>query len=57
MPTKLQAYRQMADHAVLQITGGHQSWTVFLQTVARFYKYPYNEQIMIHAQRSDATAC
>ena len=57
MPSNLQAYRQMADHAALQITGTHQSWMAFLQTAARLYKYPYNEQVMIHAQRPEATAC
>ena len=57
MPSKLQAYSQMADHAAVQITGSHQSWMAFLQTVARLYKYPYNEQVMIHAQRPNATAC
>ena len=57
MPSNLQAYRQMADSAALQITGSHESWKAFLQTAARLYKYPYNEQVMIHAQRPDATAC
>ena len=57
MPSNLQAYRQMADHAQQQITGSHQSWMAFLQTAARLYKYPYNEQVMIHAQRPNATAC
>lgn len=57
MQNKLHAYRQMADHVALQITGSHQSWLAFLQTAARLYKYPYNEQVMIHAQRPNATAC
>lgn len=57
MPSNLQAYRQMADSAALQITGSHESWKAFLQTAVRLYKYPYNEQVMIHAQRPDATAC
>ena len=57
MPSTLQAYAQMADHAATQITGSFQDWTAFLTTAARLYKYPYNEQLMIHAQRPDATAC
>ena len=57
MPSNIQAYRQMADHTAMQITGSHQSWMAFLETAARLYKYPYNEQVMIHAQRPDATAC
>ena len=57
MPSNVQALAQMADHAATQITGSHQDWTDFLTTAARLYKYPYNEQLMIYAQRPDATAC
>ena len=57
MPSKLQSYMQMADEAQRQITGSLQGWTSFLSTAARLYKYPYAEQVMIHAQRPDATAC
>jgi N12 class adenine-specific DNA methylase len=57
MPSKVTAYAQMADHAAQQITGSRKSWTDFLTTAARLYKYPYNEQLMIYAQRPDATAC
>ena len=51
------AYAQMAEDTAKQITGSYQSWTAFLQTAARLYKYPYLEQLMIFAQRPDATAC
>ena len=57
MPSKLQSYMQMADEAQRQITGSLQGWTSFLTTAARLYKYPYAEQVMIHTQRPDATAC
>ena len=57
MPSKLQTYMQMADDAQRQITGSYRGWTGFLTTAARLYKYPYAEQVMIHAQRPDATAC
>ena len=57
MPSKLQTYMQMADEAQRQITGSYRGWTGFLTTAARLYKYPYAEQVMIHAQRPDATAC
>ena len=57
MPSKLQTYMQMADEAQRQITGSYRGWTGFLTTAARLYKYTYAEQIMIHAQRPDATAC
>lgn len=57
MPSKYQEYRQMADTAERQLTSNYKSWTQFQRTAARLYKYPYNEQVMIHAQRPDATAC
>ena len=57
MPSKYQEYRQMAGTAERQLTSSYKSWTQFLRTAARLYKYPYNEQVMIHAQRPDATAC
>ena len=57
MPFLLQQYRQLADITALQITGSYQSWTDFLTTAARLYKYPYHEQLMIYAQRPEATAC
>ena len=57
MVSALQQYHQLADHMATQITGSYQSWTDFLTTAARLYKYPYHEQLMIYAQRPDATAC
>ncbi len=57
MASVLQQYRQLADHMATQITGSYQSWTDFLTTAARLYKYPYHEQLMIYAQRPEATAC
>ena len=57
MVSNVQAYAQMADHAATQITGSNKSWTDFLTTAARLYKYPYHEQLMIYAQCPDATAC
>ena len=57
MVSVLQQYRQLADHMATQITGSYQSWTDFLTTAARLYKYPYHEQLMIYAQRPEATAC
>ena len=57
MASVLQQYSQLADFTATQITGSYQSWTDFLTTAARLYKYPYHEQLMIYAQRPDATAC
>lgn len=57
MPGKYLMYQQMAEQAAQQITGSYREWTGFLETAARLYKYPYHEQLMIYAQRPDATAC
>ena len=57
MPDKALAYAQMAEDTAKQLTGSHERWTAFLTTAARVYKYPYTEQLMIFAQRPDATAC
>ena len=57
MASVLQHYHQLADRMATQITGSYQSWTDFLATAARLYKYPYHEQLMIYAQRPEATAC
>jgi len=57
MTNKMQFYAQMAEDAAKQITGSREQWTAFLRTAARLYKYPYHEQLMIFAQRPDATAC
>ena len=57
MPTKAEQYAQMADQVARQLTGSWQEWAGFLTTAARLYKYPFHEQLMIYAQRPDATAC
>lgn len=57
MPTKLQTYSQLAEHTAERLTSSLSNWTGFLATVGRLYKYPYHEQLMIYAQRPDATAC
>ena len=43
--------------AYVQLTSSFGAWSAFLQTAARLYKYPYLDQLMIFAQRPDATAC
>lgn len=57
MPTKAELYAQMADKVATQLTGSWQEWAEFLTTASRLYKYPFHEQLMIYAQRPDATAC
>ena len=57
MPTKAEFYRQMAEQVSTRLVGSWKEWTAFLTTAARLYKYPFHEQMMIYAQRPDATAC
>ena len=57
MPSKAEFYRQMAEQVSTQLVGSWKEWTAFLATAARLYKYPFHEQMMIYAQRPDATAC
>ena len=57
MPSKLSFYSQMADHTAKQVTGSFGEWTAFLETMGRLYKYPFHEQLMIFAQKPNATAC
>ena len=48
---------QLAQDTARRITGSHTAWMAYLQTAARLYKYPYHEQLLIFAQRPQATAC
>ena len=57
MASKLELYSQMADQTARRITGSFADWLAFLDTAARLYKYPFHEQLMIYAQKPDATAC
>ena len=57
MPNKAQIYAQMADDAARKITGDYLDWAAFLNTSSKLYKYPFHDQLMIYAQRPDATAC
>jgi N12 class adenine-specific DNA methylase/adenine-specific DNA methylase len=57
MATKLQFYQGVAERTLGEITAYGENWRRFLDTAARLYKYPFYDQLMIHAQRPDATAC
>ena len=57
MPSKAEFYRQMTEQVSTRLVGSRKEWTAFLTTAARLYKYPFHEQMMIYAQRPDATAC
>ena len=57
MANKAEQYARLAEETAGQLTGSLQQWTAFLTTAGRLYKYPYHEQLLIFAQRPDATAC
>ena len=57
MSEKTLYYAQLAEDTARRLTGSWERWAGFLSTSARLYKYPYPDQLMIYAQRPDATAC
>ena len=57
MITKYQMISYLAEDTAKQIAKNGQEWTKYLTTAARLYKYPFHEQMLIYAQRPDATAC
>lgn len=57
MATKLQNISELAAQTTQQLTQSVDSWKSFLHSAAWLYKYPFHEQVLIHAQRPDATAC
>ena len=57
MSQKTLYYAQLAKDTARRLTGNWERWAGFLSTAARLYKYPYPDQLMIYAQRPDATAC
>ena len=57
MTSKLEYYSRMADRTAKQVTGSFGEWTALLETMGRLYKYPFHEQLLIFAQKPEATAC
>jgi len=57
MATKLENYVQMAGQTADEITKNSENWTAFLRTASRLYRYSFPDQLLIHAQRPQATAC
>lgn len=57
MATKLQFYQAVADKTIHELTAHGGNWIRFLDTAAQLYKYPFQDQLMIYAQRPEATAC
>ena len=57
MPRKDEILSQMLSSKTQEIVSSPRNYTAFLQTAAQNYKYRFQEQVLIHAQRPDATAC
>ena len=57
MASKYQIIVGMAEHTARDITQNPDSWMSFLTTAASNYKYKFKDQILIHAQKPNATAC
>lgn len=48
---------ELAENTAFEIVQNQEEWKKYLTTAARLYKYPFREQLLIYAQRPDATAC
>lgn len=57
MPNKYQLINEMARETLKDITSKPEEWIKFLDTASSNYKYDFNEQVLIYAQKPDATAC
>jgi len=57
MPSKTEEYLALAQRTANGLTRYWESWTAYLTTASRLYKYRFEDQLMIYAQRPDATAC
>ena len=57
MPNKYQLVNEMANETLKDITSSSENWIKFLNTASNNYKYSFNEQVLIYAQKPEATAC
>ena len=57
MPNKYQLVNEMANETLKEITQSGENWVKFLKTASNNYKYSFNEQVLIYAQKPNATAC
>ena len=57
MPNKTGEYLKLAGQTAKELTRYWENWTDYLTTASRLYKYNFSDQLMIYAQRPDATAC
>ena len=56
MASKFQFITELYSRTLTRLTGDYESWTGFLRSACYNYKCPFDEQVLIYAQRPDATA-
>lgn len=57
MASKFQFVSELADHTAHIVTRDAGSWKSYLNTAVRLFKYSFDDQLLLYAQRPDATAC
>lgn len=57
MASKLQRVSELSDRVARDVARSAESWSRYLDTASRVYKYPFDEQLLIFAQKPEATAC
>ena len=57
MASKLQIITEMFNREILKVAGSYENWTSFLRCASNNFKYDFADQVLIYAQRLDATAC
>ena len=55
--TKLERINDLSEQTEKAVIRTQENWTAYLRTATQVYKYPFSDQLLIHAQRPDATAC
>lgn len=55
--SKLQDIRNLAQEHAVSVSSSPGDWMDYMDTASRLYRYSFSDQLLIHAQRPDATAC
>ena len=55
--SKLQDIRDLAQEHAVSVSGSPRDWMDYMDTASRLYRYSFSDQLLIHAQHPEATAC
>lgn len=55
--SKLQDIRNLVQEHAVSVSSSPGDWMDYMDTASRLYRYSFSDQLLIHAQRPDATAC